>query len=118
MDAFGGFYGTKPYLMQAESQTEYSKVLLNYVCCWHCISIASACLTERTFSGTHTFITVVLSGILFPVTVSWVWGQGWLQMIGFIDHSGAASVHFLGGMIGLIGTLCLKPRLGQFANYD
>ena len=112
LDAYGGFYGTKPYLMQGESQLEFSRSLLSFICCWHCVSIASASLSERTFSGTHTFVTVFVSGILFPVAASWVWGQGWLQKMGFIDYSGAAAVHLLGGIIGLIGTLSLKPRLG------
>lgn len=83
--AYGGFYGTRNYFMQGESQKDYSVFILDFICCWHCVSIASASMCERTFSGTHAFITVLISGILFPVVGSWVWGGGWLQQLGFID---------------------------------
>jgi ammonia channel protein AmtB len=38
--------------------------------------------------------------------------------MGFIDCAGGGIVHLLGGTIGLMGTIILKPRLGVFNNYD
>lgn len=50
---------------------------------------------------------MLISGVIYPITASWVWGGGWLYEIGFIDHSGSAVVHLLGGTIGLVGTIFL-----------
>ena len=109
--AFGGFYGTRSYFMLDVAEQEFSRFFLDLVSCWFCVSVASATLCERTFSGTHAFIALFISGILYPIASSWVWGGGWLNEMGFIDQSGASVIHVLGGMVGLIGTIILKPRL-------
>lgn len=84
-EAFGGLYGTKNYLLIGEDSRGYSEFLLDFICCWQCVSIASAALCERAFIGTHVFLTVLVSGILFPVACSWIWGGGWLSELGFLD---------------------------------
>jgi len=38
--------------------------------------------------------------------------------MGFIDDSGASAIYLVGSIVGFIGTLFLKPRLGEFNNYD
>ena len=55
-----------------------------------------------------------MSGIIFPIASSWVWGGGWLEILGFRDFAGAGCVHLIGGFGGLIGTIILGPREGVF----
>lgn len=83
--SYGGLNGTSNYFLIGFEDKDYSKFLLDFTCCWHCVSIASASLCERAFLGTHVFLTVLISGILFPIVSAWVWGGGWLQELGFID---------------------------------
>lgn len=91
--------------MKGDAQNYYHLFLLDFISCWQCVSIASATICERTFIGTHTFVTILISGIIYPIAASWVWGGGWLSTMGFIDHSGSGVIHLLGGTIGLIGTI-------------
>jgi len=92
--------------------------VLEFLSAWHTVSLASACMAERTFIGTHNFIAILITCWIYPTVSSWVWGGGWLQHMGFIDNSGASCVYLVGGVIGLIATIFLKPRLGVFTNYD
>lgn len=55
-----------------------------------------------------------MTAIVFPIPAAWVWGDGFLQRMGFVDFAGCSVVHLLGGISGLIGTYILGPRLGVF----
>jgi Amt family ammonium transporter len=47
--------------------------------------------------------------------VGWfVWGDGWLKAMGFIDFAGSTVVHSIGGWVALAGIIVLGPRLGRF----
>jgi hypothetical protein len=39
-------------------------------------------------------------------------------MMGFIDDSGASTVYLVGSIVGFIGNLFLRPRLGEFNSFD
>lgn len=64
----------------------------------------------------------VLGGLVFPLLAHWVWGQGWLAPavpqsglgIAFLDPSGAATVHTLGGLSALAVIWIAGPRKGKF----
>ena len=66
--------------------------------------------------------TVVLSAFIFPLVAHWVWGGGWLAQLGssaglgafFLDPSGAATVHVLGGLGALATVWIAGPRRGKF----
>src|SRR5436305_649006 len=58
----------------------------------------------------------------FPIYGHWVWGGGWLAMLGAtrgwghgaVDFAGSGVVHSTGGFIALAGALVLGPRIGKF----
>jgi Amt family ammonium transporter len=62
--------------------------------------------------------------VALPLTLyaNWVWGGGWLARIGpkwglghgVIDFSGAGVIHALGGVIALVGTWLLGPRVRKY----
>ena len=60
--------------------------------------------------------------IMYPVYGNWVWGGGWLAMLGqnfhlghgHVDFAGSSVVHLTGGVIGLVGAWILGPRIGKF----
>ena len=64
----------------------------------------------------------VLAGIVFPFIAHWTWGGGWLAQLGtsfglgagFLDVSGAASVHVAGGLSALAVVWIAGPRKGKF----
>ena len=82
--------------------------------CTTTCTIISGALAERTFLDTYIYFTFVMSSLIYPVLACWVWGGGWLQQLGFLDHGGAGVVHMSAGFAGMIGTYILGPRIGFF----
>jgi Amt family ammonium transporter len=64
----------------------------------------------------------VLSALIFPLLAHWVWGGGWLAQLAssfhlggpFLDPSGAATIHVLGGLSALVTVWIAGPRRGKF----
>ncbi len=79
-------------------------------------SIASGSIGERCFLDVHLMYAFVVSGLIYPVTASWVWGDGWLQRLGAKEGSGVGTVHLLGGVLGFVGTYFVGAREGVFQN--
>ncbi|MBZ0217737.1 MAG: ammonium transporter, partial [Fimbriimonadaceae bacterium] len=58
--------------------------------------------------------TAILTGLLYPITGAWKWGQGWLHVAGFQDFAGSTLVHSVGGWAALAGVLLLGARKGKY----
>ena len=60
--------------------------------------------------------------IIYPIYGNWVWGGGWLAMLGknfglghgHVDFAGSSVVHMTGGVIGLVGAWMIGPRIGKY----
>jgi len=89
-----------------------------FISCWHCVSIASCALAERTRVSVHNVLAVLISCLIYPIVASWTHGGGWLNQLGFIDTAGCGSIHIVAGTIGLVGTLRLGSRIGMFNDND
>ncbi len=77
-------------------------------------SIVSGVLAERIKLWPFIIFTVILTGIMYPITGSWQWGGGWLSEMGFSDFAGSTIVHSVGGWAALAGAIILGPRLGKY----
>ncbi len=77
-------------------------------------SIVSGTLAERIKLWPFLLFTVVLTGILYPITGAWKWGGGWLNEMGFQDFAGSTIVHSVGGWAALAGALILGARIGKY----
>src|SRR5699024_5503763 len=56
----------------------------------------------------------VLTLVIYPIVVHWVWGGGWLSQLCCLDFAGDTVVHSLGGWAALAGALLLGPRIGKY----
>ncbi|MFM9101308.1 MAG: ammonium transporter [Cyanobium sp.] len=81
-------------------------------------TIVSGLVAERIKFGEFIIFSLVLCGILYPISGSWQWnvGEGWLNKLGFIDFAGSTVVHSFGAWAGLSGAMLLGPRLGKFVD--
>ncbi|SON57563.1 Ammonia transporter [Hartmannibacter diazotrophicus] len=84
------------------------------VFCATTASIVSGTLAERIKLWPFLIFTVILTGILYPITGSWQWGAGWLSEMGFSDFAGSTLVHSVGGWAALSGALILGARKGKY----
>jgi Amt family ammonium transporter len=77
-------------------------------------SIVSGTLAERIKVWPFLIFTAVLTGILYPIQGSWVWGGGFLSEMGFSDFAGSTVVHSAGGWAALTGAIILGARKGKY----
>ena len=87
-------------------------------------TIISGAVAERLKFIGYLVITVLATGIIYPIVGHWAWSssylgeamnKGWLASIGFVDFAGSTIVHSVGGWIALSGILILGPRIGKFS---
>jgi len=77
-------------------------------------SIVSGTVAERIKVWPFMIFTVVLTGVIYPIQASWVWGGGWLAAMGFSDFAGSTLVHSTGGWAALTGAIILGARKGKY----
>lgn len=77
-------------------------------------SVVSGTLAERIKIWPFMLFVVVLSGVIYPIQGSWVWGAGWLATMGFSDFAGSTLVHSVGGWCALTGAIILGARKGKY----
>jgi len=79
-------------------------------------SIVSGAVAERIKIWPFFVFCAILGGIIYPIQMSWEWGGGWLDALGFADFAGSTLVHACGGSAALAGVILLGPRLGRFSD--
>jgi len=116
-----GFFGETHFFPQHLSDMGYSFLFFQTMFAATAVTIASGAMAERTRYHAYLLGALLVSGIIYPVYGSWVWGsyyegQGWLAGLGFIDFAGSTVVHSIGGWVALAGIIILGPRLGKFSS--
>lgn len=77
-------------------------------------TIVSGAMAERTKLTAYILFSF-LNTVVYSIPAHWIWAKnGFLKQMGVIDIAGAAGVHIVGGVSGLVGTLMLKPRIGRY----
>ncbi|MEZ5935137.1 MAG: ammonium transporter [Alphaproteobacteria bacterium] len=79
-------------------------------------SIVSGAMAERVRVWPFLIFTAILTGFIYPITGSWEWGTGWLDVKGFSDFAGSTLVHSVGGWAALAGIIVLGPRKGKYGS--
>ena len=82
--------------------------------CGAAATIVAGAMAERTKFQSYLIYSLVVSAVIYPIVGHWVWGGGWLAEIGYLDFAGSSVVHSIGGLVGLVGTIILGPRLGKY----
>ena len=89
-------------------------------------TIVSGAVAGRLKFSAYLIYSVVISGLVYPISGMWQWGGGWLggdAAVGgvakwfghpFHDFAGSLVVHACGGFAGLAGAILLGPRRGRF----
>ena len=62
--------------------------------------------------------SLYIAAVVYPVSASWVWGEGWLKKLGFVDFVGGGVVHMVSGFGGLVATMVLDSRLEMISNLN
>lgn len=101
-------------------------LMFETVFCATSATIVSGAMAERTKFNMYVVYSLFISLIIYPVEGHWTWGGGWLcnaadgsfmmNTFGhaFHDFAGSTVVHSVGGVLALVGTIFLGPRLGKY----
>ncbi len=95
-------------------------ILFQTVFCATAATIVSGAMAERTKFSSYIIYSAVISMIIYPIAVHWLWGGGWLSTLsiagteGMIDFAGLTLVHSVGGWSALVGAAILGPRIGKY----
>lgn len=125
----GGFIGTDAFFLgydpeEAGAAPVLASWLFQVVFAGTAATIVSGAMAERTKFASYLIYSAIISVIIYPVVVHWVWsGSGWLNTYsgstdgnwGFTDFAGSTVVHSVGGWAALMGAVILGPRIGRFA---
>ena len=117
-----GFIG-QPTLWNPEAEVSsadgYSKMsdwFFQMVFCATAMSIVSGTIAERIKLAPFFIFAVILTGVIYPIQGSWVWGGGFLAEMGCSDYAGSTLVHSVGGWAALMGAIIIGPRLGKYSS--
>ncbi len=79
------------------------------------VSIVSGAVAERIKIWPFFIFATLMAGIIYPISMGWQWGGGWLSTLGFSDFAGSTLVHACGGAAALAGVIVLGAREGRFS---
>ena len=77
-------------------------------------SIVSGAVAERIKIWPFFIFAAFMAGLIYPISMGWQWGGGWLSTAGFSDFAGSTLVHACGGSAALAGIIVLGAREGRF----
>ncbi|MEM8736497.1 MAG: ammonium transporter, partial [Planctomycetota bacterium] len=120
--SWGGWVGSSNFFVSVEADPWLAAfVVFQAVFAGTAATIDSGAIAERTRFGAYLVVSLITSGLIYPVFGHWAWGslfngetQGWLEAMGFIDFAGSTVVHSVGGWVALAGIIVIGPRLGKF----
>ncbi|HAX72167.1 MAG TPA: adenylate cyclase [Firmicutes bacterium] len=116
-NAGNGFVGGLDLFVQNDYSTTIPTagfLMFQTVFCATAATIVSGAVAERTKFISYIIVSVILSGLIYPISGHWIWGGGWLSQIGFHDFAGSTAVHLVGGVGALVGAKMVGPRIGKY----
>lgn len=90
-------------------------VIFQTVFCATAATIVSGAMAERTKFSSYCVYSLIISGVIYPISGHWIWGGGWLSELGFHDFAGSTAVHMVGGVAALVGAKMVGPRMGKYS---
>jgi len=123
---YDGWFGTTNFLFnRIDNSWLVSFFIFQMVFCGTATTIVAGAVAERTRFLGYIFVSIIISGIIYPFIGHWLWGgaasgesTGWLSSQGFIDFAGSTVVHSTGGWVALAAVIVIGPRIGRFDTKD
>jgi Amt family ammonium transporter len=83
--------------------------------------ITGAC-AERWTMKSFFIMSICVGAFIYPIFACWVWGGGWLAQLGYrmgighgaVDYAGSGVVHLQGGVLAIVTSWLIGPRIGKY----
>ena len=121
--SYGGWFGVSNFMVNhTGSDWGFTTFFVFQVMfCGAAVTIISGAVAERMKFSSYILITVLISGLVYPVAGHWSWAtlfggetNGFLADMGFYDFAGSTVVHSVGGWGALAAVIIIGPRIGRF----
>jgi len=115
----GNWFGSDIELDEGYA-TEWSFLFFQWTFTSATSTIVSGAGAERCSFKGYFLNTIMLSGIIYPAVVHWIWsGDAWLASgehsdITFYDFAGSGVVHLVGGCCAFMFAYFVGPRDGRY----
>ncbi len=135
--SYYGFFGTDLFFFKTDIAEYMVYFVFQAMFVATAATIISGAVAERMKFNGYIIITILATGIIYPIVGHWAWsssylnnmdaerqlleitGQintsGWLSTLGFIDFAGSTIVHSVGGWMALATVMILGPRIGKYS---
>ncbi len=136
--SYNGIIGTDLFFFKTEVAEYMTYFVFQAMFVATAATIISGAVAERMKFNGYLIITVLATGIIYPIVGHWAWSSsylsnmdatnqllavtneikttGWLTDIGFVDFAGSTIVHSVGGWIALSAVLIIGPRIGKYSD--
>ena len=105
------------------SSRDYSLFFFQWTFSAAAVSIVSGSVAERCTLVAYLGYSLLLTGLVYPCIVYWVWSDGGYYSLfrvgvdaGAIDFAGSGVVHLTGGVAAFVACTLLGPRSGRFTS--
>jgi Amt family ammonium transporter len=119
-----GLFGTTGFFLTGVAYTApvFAYFLFQMVFMDTAATIPTGALAERWKFVSFAVFSVFVGALIYPLYANWVWGGGWLAMLGknlglghgHVDFAGSSVVHMTGGVMALVSAKLLGPRRGKY----
>jgi Amt family ammonium transporter len=91
----------------------YTKYIFHFSFAATSATIVSGALAERVDLTAYMIFSCLMTGLIYPIIVSWAWSDGWLDELGYKDFAGSGVVHVTGGTAAFFAAYIVGPRHGK-----
>ena len=136
--SYKGLFGTDLFFLKTDIAEWMTYFVFQAMFVATAATIISGAVAERMKFVGYLLITILATGIIYPLVGHWAWSSsylanmqgaesqvltatgverqiGWLSEMGFVDFAGSTIVHSVGGWIALSAVLILGPRIGRYS---
>ncbi len=136
--SYNGFFGTDLFFFKTDKAEYMTYFVFQAMFVATASTIISGDVAERMKFNGYLIMTVLATGIIYPIVGHWAWSSsylskydtetllldaygsinttGWLSDMGFVDFAGSTIVHSVGGWIALAAVIILGPRIGKYSD--
>jgi Amt family ammonium transporter len=133
--SYNGFFGTDLFFFKTDKAEYMTYFVFQAMFVATAATIISGAVAERMKFNGYLIMTVLATGIIYPIVGHWAWSSsylskydtahqllnatnstGWLSNLGFVDFAGSTIVHSVGGWIALVAVIILGPRIGKYSD--
>ncbi len=135
--SYNGIFGTDLFFFKTDKAEYMTYFVFQAMFVATAATIISGAVAERMKFNGYLIMTVLATGIIYPIVGHWAWSSsylskydtvnqllnvtgevkatGWLSDLGFVDFAGSTIVHSVGGWIALTAVIILGPRIGKYS---